>query len=60
MHKFKVSALLPTQTLLIALLGLLVISTSTQAAVLIPAPPEISAKSWILIDANTGVGISNR
>ena len=54
MHKFKVSALLPTQTLLIALLGLLVISTSTQAAVLIPAPPEISAKSWILIDANTG------
>jgi D-alanyl-D-alanine carboxypeptidase (penicillin-binding protein 5/6) len=54
MHKFKVAALLPTQTLLIALLGLLVFATSTQAEVLIPAPPEISAKSWILIDANTG------
>lgn len=54
MQKMKEAALLPTQILLVALLGMLALAASSQAEVLIPAPPEISAKSWILIDANTG------
>ena len=28
--------------------------SAAQAELLIPAPPQIAAKSWILIDAQTG------
>jgi len=38
----------------VALCLLLILSSIASAKVLIPAPPELSAKSWILIDANTG------
>ncbi len=37
-----------------ALLILLAGATASQAKVLIPAPPELAASAWILVDANTG------
>ncbi len=37
-----------------ALLILLAGATASQAKILIPAPPELSASAWILVDANTG------
>lgn len=43
-----------TGALLIGALGLLLTAVPAQTQVLIPAPPQIAAKSWILIDANTG------
>ena len=36
------------------LLILLAMATSAQAKVLIPAPPQLAASAWILLDANTG------
>ena len=33
---------------------LTVLATSAQAKVLIPAPPQLAASAWILLDANTG------
>lgn len=38
----------------VLLVSLLFIIPCTQAQTLIPAAPELAAKSWILIDANTG------
>lgn len=68
MFKFNASATLVIQSfwakslkllslglLSMALLSLLLApGRSAHAEVLIPAPPQISAKSWILIDAGTG------
>jgi D-alanyl-D-alanine carboxypeptidase (penicillin-binding protein 5/6) len=42
------------QVWFVVALSLLSMSVSAQAQVLIPAPPQIAAKSWILVDANTG------
>ena len=36
------------------LLALLAMATPSQAKVLIPASPQLAAKAWILLDANTG------
>lgn len=36
------------------LLTLLAMAASSQAKVLIPASPQLAAKAWILLDANTG------
>jgi D-alanyl-D-alanine carboxypeptidase (penicillin-binding protein 5/6) len=36
------------------LLILVVMATSVHAKVLMPAPPQLSASAWILLDANTG------
>jgi serine-type D-Ala-D-Ala carboxypeptidase (penicillin-binding protein 5/6) len=36
------------------LLTLMVMATFAQAKVLIPAPPQLAASAWILLDANTG------
>lgn len=36
------------------LLTFTVMATSSQAKVLIPAPPQLAASAWILLDANTG------
>ncbi len=36
------------------LLTLTVLATSAQAKILIPAPPQLAASAWILLDANTG------
>ncbi|MDX2463906.1 MAG: D-alanyl-D-alanine carboxypeptidase family protein [Porticoccus sp.] len=36
------------------LLALLAMAASSQAKVLIPASPQLAAKAWILLDANTG------
>ncbi len=52
MCKFK-AVILAVQTMLVAsLLG--TFDERALAEVLIPAPPQIAAKSWILIDASTG------
>ena len=54
MHKFKTATLWAAQSLFFVCLGLFALAQQLQAEVLIPAPPQIAAKSWILIDANTG------
>lgn len=44
------SAIKPLLVLTLVMMGL----APAQAEILIPAPPQIAAKSWILIDARTG------
>lgn len=39
---------------LLILMVMTAVSTSVHAKVLIPAPPQLAAKAWILLDANTG------
>jgi serine-type D-Ala-D-Ala carboxypeptidase (penicillin-binding protein 5/6) len=54
MQKFKAAQIRAVQIILIAALGLSALDQELEAEVLIPAPPQIAAKSWILVDANTG------
>lgn len=54
MHKFLAVSLLVAHALFATVLLTLIPVSNAQAEVLIPAPPQIGAKSWILIDANTG------
>ena len=42
------------KTLSALLISMCFVVTSAQAQTLIPAAPQLAAKSWILIDANTG------
>tara|TARA_R110000787_G_scaffold16806_13_gene52798 strand:+ start:1393 stop:2595 length:1203 start_codon:yes stop_codon:yes gene_type:complete len=54
MHKFPAMTLLVAQVIFATVLMTLTPAGTAQAEVLIPAPPQIGAKSWVLIDANTG------
>lgn len=51
---FKHPAKLIVHTLGALLLAGAVTTSPVYAQVLIPAPPQIAAKSWVLVDANTG------
>ena len=54
MCKYLAVALLTLQSLFVVSVGAQPVPNEVQPDVLIPAPPQIAAKSWILIDANTG------
>ena len=54
MYKSPAAAVVLVQCLLITSLAVFFPPREAHAAVLIPAPPQIAAKSWILIDATTG------
>ncbi len=44
----------PIYSLIIAVIALCVTSIAQAAAPIIPAPPSLAAKSWLLVDAKTG------
>lgn len=46
--------LLRVQRYALLMLSLLVANVANAAATLMPAPPQLAAKSWLLIDANSG------
>ncbi|MEH6639267.1 MAG: D-alanyl-D-alanine carboxypeptidase family protein [Porticoccaceae bacterium] len=55
MHNFSIHKPLRKLLAIVLPLSVLCLAAVAQAApVLIPAPPQLAAKSWILMDANTG------
>lgn len=55
MHNFSIHKTVRKLLAMVLPLSVLCLAAVAQAApVLIPAPPQLAAKSWILMDANTG------